>query len=301
LDTAEFTIEEIINSRRKLPTKRVVIVIEELPIVESNDFNVRKLFCEGLLIVAALLPCMSAAQGSSGGGPNLVINGSFESPGSASGAIDPWHSIRCLSLLVAEPQHVADGSNCVIVCGAIYQDIGVVAGMMYQLKFAYGGDDASQANLEPLTVTWGSQTVATLPVDPVSTQAPAWRYLSYDVLATGSNMRLTFSTLPDQAFPLVDNISLMQVPEPRVFTLLGIASLAGFAQSLRRKRNQNHIALQITCQLIQQLRPIHRFCHGSISANPTKSHLKIFFRFRHLLQHFPLKTFQILNLQSRSH
>jgi hypothetical protein len=182
-----------------------------------------------------LLPGASFAQGTSGGGMNLIGNGSFELV-TPDGNISPWFWSTCLSLIIAEPQHVADGSNCAIVCGGLYQDVSVVPGMMYQLKFAFGGDDQAQANSAPLTVSWGTQTLAAIPVDPVSMQSPNWRYLTYDLLASGSTVRLGFSTLPDQAFPVIDNVSLTPVPEPSVLGLLAFAGAWRICYHCREKR-----------------------------------------------------------------
>jgi hypothetical protein len=167
---------------------------------------------------------------------NLIGNGSFESVNFTPDVnISPWFWSGCLSLLIAEPQHVADGNNCAIVCGRIYQDVGVVPEMMYELRFAFGGDDGAQANRDPLTVSWGTQTLAAIPVEPVSMQSPNWRYLAYNVLATGNTMRLGFSTLPNQALPLVDDVSLTPVPEPSVVALLAIGIGGGFAACRRMK------------------------------------------------------------------
>lgn len=181
--------------------------------------------CYAFAALVAFLPEASWAQGTSGGGINLVGNGSFESVN-----FTPWVWNTCSILIIAEPQHVADGNNCAVVCGRIYQDVGVVPGMTYQLRFAFGGDDGAQDNRAPLTVSWGMQTLAAIPVDPVSTQAPNWRYLTFDVLATAGTMRLGFSTLPAQAFPLLDNVSLTAVPEPNALTLFALAILVEFAK-----------------------------------------------------------------------
>ena len=186
--------------------------------------------CKVFSVLLFLLPATCSAQGTSGGGMNLVGNGSFESVNFTPDVnLSPWVWSTCLSLIIAEPQHVADGSNCAIVCGRIYQNVAVVPSMLYQLRFAFGGDDGAQSNLEPLTVSWGAQTIAAIPVDPVSMQSPNWRYLTFNVLATDSTMRLGFSTLPGQAFPLIDNVSLTPVPEPSVLALLALATTWGLA------------------------------------------------------------------------
>jgi hypothetical protein len=169
----------------------------------------------GLAAAATLLlpPLTTLAQGVL---DNLVQNGSFEAspPG-----ISPWVWVRNLTFDVGSRQ-AADGTNFLMVSGAVYQDIPTTMGREYLLRFAFGGDDAVQVNGGPMSVLWGNQTVATVPVDLASINAPRWRYLEYPVEAAGSTTRLEFSTLAAQAFPFLDDVSVVEVPEPGILRLL---------------------------------------------------------------------------------
>lgn len=130
-----------------------------------------------------------------------------------------------LILNVGSQTHAAEGTNSAEVSGLIYQDVTVHPGTSYQLKFAFGGNDWNQVNRGPLTVSWGTETVTVIPVEP---SPPNWRYLTFDVTATSDIMRLSFSTLGAQAYPLLDDVSLIEIPEPgvaRLLTLVGLIAL----------------------------------------------------------------------------
>ena len=131
-----------------------------------------------------------------------------------------------------------------MVTGGIHQDVSVVPGMMYRLQFAFGGNDSRQNNRGPLSVVWGTptgvipwtrQTVATIDVEAVSISPPNWRYLTFDVLATDPVMRVGFNTYLGQAYPLIDDVSLVAVPEPTALALFALAT-AGLLVALRRGR-----------------------------------------------------------------
>ena len=183
---------------------------------------------EVIFFILTLLPTASLSQGMSGGGVNLIGNGSFESVNGDS--ISPWVWSGGLAIVVAEPQHVADGSNCAVVLNTIYQDVKAASGTWYQLRFAFGGDDEAQIGRGPLTVSWGSQLVSSIPYDPVSTQAPNWRYLTFGAFSTSDTERLSFSTLPNVPDALIDNVSLVAVPEPSVVTLFSLVVLVVFSK-----------------------------------------------------------------------
>ncbi|MHB8522252.1 MAG: hypothetical protein ACYDH9_16045 [Limisphaerales bacterium] len=184
----------------------------------------------GVLLI--LLPLTAVAQGSFGSGENLAHDGSFES--ASFGPPGPWRWSGCLEWVINEPQRAAEGSNFVVVCGLIYQDIATVPGLPYELRFAFGGNEQEQQNLEPLHVRWGNQEIAAIPVTPVPHQSPQWRYLSFGVVAVNSTMRLGFTSYPGQASPYIDEVSVVAVPEPSVFSLLAFITASRFGISLFR-------------------------------------------------------------------
>jgi hypothetical protein len=135
---------------------------------------------------------------------------------------------------VNEPQRAAEGSNFAVVCGLIYQDIATVPGLTYEVRFAFGGNEQEQQNRESLHVTWANQEIATIPVTPVPAASPQWRYLTYEVETENSTTRLGFTSYPGQAFPYIDEVSIIVVPEPSVFSLLAFVTIGGFGISLFR-------------------------------------------------------------------
>jgi hypothetical protein len=186
-------------------------------------------------ILLTLLALTATAQSSFERGDNLVGNGSFESLSfSPDVNLSPWQWSGCMSLVVNEPQRAAEGSNFAVVCGLIYQDIATVPGLTYEVRFAFGGNEQEQQNRESLHVTWASQEIATIPVTPVPQQSPQWRYLTYDVVTENNTTRLGFTSYPGQAFPYIDEVSVVVVPEPSVFSLFAFVTVGRFGLSLFR-------------------------------------------------------------------
>ncbi|MBI5387900.1 MAG: hypothetical protein HZA90_24830 [Verrucomicrobia bacterium] len=161
-------------------------------------------------------------------GENLVKNSSFEHFSHTPDLnLAPWKWTGCLAYVQDYDRiPAAEGERFPMVCGQIYQDIVTLPGQAYQLRFAFGGNDQAQQNPEPLYVLWGTQRVAAIPVRGVSLRSPEWRYLDFQVVADQASTRVGFSSLPQQAFPMVDDVSVVAIPEPGIFTLIGFALIS---------------------------------------------------------------------------
>jgi hypothetical protein len=177
-----------------------------------------------MMFMLAFSAAMVDGQGTllfSNSANNLIKNGSFEAI-----VYDPdlhildWTWNRCL--VFVQPYDnipAAEGDSFPLVCGSIWQDVPTTGGQMYRVTFAFGGNDQDQINRSPLHVLWENREVLTVPITPAPFRAPKWQYLSVDVTAQVSPSRLEFATFPSQAMPMIDNVSVVAVPEPTVGTL----------------------------------------------------------------------------------
>lgn len=180
-------------------------------------------------------PITAFSQSQFGVPGNLVGNGSFESLNfNPDVDLSPWVWGGCLGVVVNETG-AAVGSNYASVCGLIYQDVPTAPGQDYAIRFAFGGHEEVQVNAEPLHITWGTEEIATIPITPVYPHTPQWRYLEFRAVAEKSTMRLTFSSYPLQAFPYIDDVSVILIPEPGVSTLLILLIVVGKAYRLTRR------------------------------------------------------------------
>jgi hypothetical protein len=176
-----------------------------------------------ILVFEAALPAY--AQGSVG---NIVVNGDFEDI--VNHTFAPWHGHM---FVVNGPSRAASGGNFAIAIDApdpLYQDLLTTPGTVYELRFAFGGNDAVQINRGGLIVRWGNTTLASLPV--LLSQEPSWRYYAYFEEATDTKTRLSFSS---DGFPWIDDVSVVAVPEPTAFILLSVASTFFLLSSPRSK------------------------------------------------------------------
>ena len=183
-------------------------------------------------IALVILSATGYAQGSIG---NIVVNGSFEDL--ADFTFAPW--IGGGIFVVNEPGRAASGGNFAQPGNDLWQDMTTTPGTVYQLRFAFGGNNARQLNREPMTVRWGNTDVATFPIEPVAN--PEWNYYTYTVEATAPTTRLRFVTT---GFPYIDDVSVVLIPEPKPshFLALGILCLGILCLGILRNRRVNHQA-----------------------------------------------------------
>ncbi|HYF66323.1 MAG TPA: DUF642 domain-containing protein [Herpetosiphonaceae bacterium] len=170
-------------------------------------------------MTATPLPCVPSA------GPNMVRNGSFETPLAgptgnldiyAPGAFDGW-VVGYGSVGVTDWWQKSDGAQALDLAGtsqgSIYQDICTTPGQQYRLTFAFAGNPAENPTLKTMVVAWGSQQVATLQFSTVgrSVSNMGWMMHEYILTATSDTMRLEFRDAyagTTRSGPALDAVSL---------------------------------------------------------------------------------------------
>lgn len=136
-------------------------------------------------------------------------------------------------------------SNGVYQAGPIQQIInGLVIGQSYLLSFDWAG--AQQYNFSGVTtegwqVSLGSQTFTTNMITNVSHGFTGWRTQTFTFTATAATEVLSFlakGTPPSGAppFSLLDNVSLVAVPEPGTLWEMAIGALALVGVVMFRRR-----------------------------------------------------------------
>lgn len=201
----------------------------------------------GLAIAAA----PAAAQ-------NLVVNGSFESPGSGQTQIvtvpDGWtlmDTANGVDIIGAGlgGSVAADGLQFLDLIGGgagafpsgVYQDLMLTAGTPYRLAFAYNGaryDNGSPTSGAVLHASLGSLWQGSYGVDalnafPSNGPATPWQTVSETITAPSTGVyRLSFRTDSGAwGSPYVDAVSVTAVPEPGTWAM----ALAGMLAILVRR------------------------------------------------------------------
>jgi hypothetical protein len=196
------------------------------------------------LVCLAFLCCASMALA----GPNLIVNGGFESPtiGDGSYAIFPaipgWTStmgdgIEIQRWIAGTPyegnQFVELDSN---NSSNMYQEIATASGKTYQLSFAYSPRPGVPASSNNINIYWDGNLLDSLTGDGAGDTV--WTVYSYAVKASLQSTRLEFRDMgySDSLGGYLDDVQLTcnAVPAPGAL-LLGSMGM-GLVGWLRRGR-----------------------------------------------------------------
>jgi|JRYF01.1.fsa_nt_gb MYXO-CTERM domain-containing protein len=209
---------------------------------------------------AAVAALALAAAGPAALAQNLVVNGSFESPGNGQTQVstvpDGWSLIDTangVDIIGAGlgGSVAADGLQFLDLIGGgqgafpsgVYQDLALTAGTTYRLQFAFNGaiyDDGSPTSGAVLKASVASLWQDAYPVDafnafPANGPATPWQTaaVTFTAQATGLH-RLSFSTDSGAwGSPYVDAVSVTAVPEPGTWAMAA-AGLLGLGAWRRR-------------------------------------------------------------------
>jgi hypothetical protein len=120
--------------------------------------------------------------------------------------------------------------------GGISQSFATIATMTYRVDFSLSLADSSQPN----SFSWAWNGVSQT---PSLSNAAGFAFTSFSglVLATGASSTLAFTFSNPQSFWLLDNISVVAVPEPPVTALLGVGVLFLAAMAKRRAKLQRPV------------------------------------------------------------
>ncbi|MDB6019930.1 MAG: hypothetical protein JWR19_4419 [Pedosphaera sp.] len=160
---------------------------------------------------------------------SIVQNGNFESGGgwSLSGNGGAWYGYG----------GGADGGAFEgldsLGLSPLYQNVPTTFGQSYTLSFYIRGSyPAGQSPPFVVSVLWNSQAVGSFTLNVYSSN---WAYESLTLVGgPGSQSRLEFID-PNPTFSALDDVSLVPVPEPSVFALVGVGAAIGLAWTRQRK------------------------------------------------------------------
>jgi hypothetical protein len=193
-------------------------------------------------------------------GQNLVINGSFEAqsvslpPGFIVQNVSGWTPVGGGSDVLVTGYSggmASHGVNFVDILGnsgspggpfptGISQNIVLTAGVSYELRFEYNGDNNSPRSLEYAfgTLASGSFDVSMMNIFSDFGMVTPWATFSTIVTPVMSdNYLLSFTTSGGQfGSPYLDNVSVTAVPEPSVLAL----AAAGLGLWLARRQSFKH-------------------------------------------------------------
>lgn len=183
-------------------------------------------------------------------GYNFLFNGSNVDNGGTSGSygnLQLWGPNNGASNgLQASPV----GGNFVAADGAfemapLQQTVnGLVAGQQYNLTFYWAGAQQSGfdgATTEQWQVSLGNQTQSTAIKNNVNHGFTGWQKETFTFTASGASEVLSFLAVGTPAgvppFSLLDGVSMVAVPEPQTWGMLGLGlGLVGFAARRRKAK-----------------------------------------------------------------
>jgi hypothetical protein len=193
--------------------------------------------------ICAILSLPVAAFG------NIVVNGDFENPatytnhGSWVGdsywpnwEFPGWliGGVGGIDLMRSFP--AASGAQCVNLNGTTWgrldQYLSTSQGTDYQLRFALswnpGGAEAQEQVWVSFGESWGQYIY--YPKGPT----PIWTYYTFNIPAQASTSRLTFESAVSGYYgPMIDDVSVVAVPEPACLAMLAVG-LTALVNSRRR-------------------------------------------------------------------
>lgn len=184
-------------------------------------------------------------------GPNLIINGGFESSAfngsfatyaAGSNALTGWTIGQDSVDLVKNYWQPAGGSYSLDLSGnndgTISQSFSTAIGQKYVVSFdmAANPDDMSDP-MKYMQVGLSQQGLYTFSAEGHTHQSMGWTMQSFSFVATDVSSTLHFAGLQDSAFGVaLDNISVTAVPEPETYAML-LAGL-GLMGAITRRRRQ---------------------------------------------------------------
>ena len=158
-------------------------------------------------------------------GPNIVANGSFETPDVTSITLDTYYAGQSFGGWAVESGQIdhiserywqaADGRQSVDLdgtcgAGAVYQELLTSPLQPYLLRFSLAGNPEGPPSIKQMEVWWGTTLVDTLAFDTSghSKWSMGWSFHQYTITATSAITRLTFKSLTPGCFgPVLDMVS----------------------------------------------------------------------------------------------
>jgi Protein of unknown function (DUF642) len=204
----------------------------------------------------ALVTSLMAGHAALAAGPDLLVNGGFESPGLGytslpgnSTFIEGWTTVLSGVEYYSAGSGAASGTMVVDLAnytylqgGGLQQAFATTPGAVYTLGFwagnvqASGRDGSGEVRVQVGNV---DQTFATA---VATSGAYAWRWIDVAFTAQAASTMLTFSNTqnPWLHFAVIDGASVSAVPEPGSVVLLcgGLLALGARARSARAHRLQ---------------------------------------------------------------
>ncbi len=128
--------------------------------------------------------------------------------------------------------------------GNIYQDILTKPGQNYLLKFAFSSRPGTGILDNILQIKWGTNIVDTIFANGIGLSDTAWKYYTYNLVATTDKTRIDFSDLgsPNHVGTYIDDVSVESVeavPEPT--TMFGTLAFGAVVSRWRMKRKQQQL------------------------------------------------------------